>query len=60
MIQAHLQALQKKREKLKAKIRDESLHAARDEVAIRRMKEQNLHLKEEMRRMYEDEHRQAG
>lgn len=51
MAQAHLSALKRKHEALEEKIRQESAHAAKDESAIRRLKEQKLHLKEEIARL---------
>lgn len=51
MVEAHLKALQKRHADLDEKIHKESLHAARNEQAIRRMKEQKLHVKEEIERL---------
>lgn len=51
MVEAHLKALQKRHADLDAKIQKESTHSARNELAIRRMKEQKLHVKEEIERL---------
>lgn len=51
MVEAHLKALQKRHAELDAKIHQESVHSARNELAIRRMKEQKLHVKEEIERL---------
>ncbi len=47
---AHLKALQQKYEKLQKEIRDESLHAARNDVLIENLKKRRMHLLEEMDR----------
>ncbi|HYD18497.1 MAG TPA: DUF465 domain-containing protein [Patescibacteria group bacterium] len=51
MAQAHLHALQKRHAALEEKIRDEQMHASRNEFDIRRLKEQKLHVKEEIERL---------
>ena len=51
MVEAHLKALQKRHAELDAKIHKEATHAARNEHAIRRMKEQKLHVKEEIEKL---------
>lgn len=53
MAQAHLSALKRKHEALEEKIRIESAHAAKDEAAIKKLKEQKLHLKQEITRLQE-------
>ncbi|MBI1214714.1 MAG: DUF465 domain-containing protein [Alphaproteobacteria bacterium] len=58
MVHAHLQALQKKHEELEKQIHRENSHAARNDVAIRRLKEQKLHIKEQIERL--DQNRAAG
>lgn len=55
MVQAHLQALQRKHEELEARIHKEGKHAARDEDMIRRLKEQKLHVKEQIAKLYGDD-----
>jgi len=52
MARTHLQALQRKKETLEQKIHRESTHAARNDLIIRRLKEQKLHLKEQIERMH--------
>lgn len=44
----HLHALQKKHAALEEKIHKESIRPARNDVVIRRLKEQKLHVKEEI------------
>lgn len=44
----HLHALQKKHAALEEKIHKESIRPARNDIVIRRLKEQKLHLKEEI------------
>ena len=44
----HLRALKQKHEKLEKNIHKELTHPARDEGAIKKMKEQRLHLREEI------------
>lgn len=51
MAQAHLKALKKRHADLEDKIHRETTHAARDEHAIRRLKEQKLIIKEQISRM---------
>jgi hypothetical protein len=50
MVQAHLQALKKRHAELEEKIHKESNYAARNDQIIRRLKEQKLHVKEEIER----------
>jgi len=50
MAQAHLKALRKRHADLEEKIRKESAHPARNDQAIRRLKEQKLHIKEQIER----------
>lgn len=51
MATAHLSALQRKHEELEDRIQGELKHVARDDTAIRRLKEQKLHIKERIERM---------
>lgn len=51
MASPHLKALKKRHADLEEKIRLEQAHAARNEGAVRRMKEQKLHIKEEIERL---------
>lgn len=44
----HLRALKKKHEKLEHDIHKEQSHPARNDGAIKKMKEQRLHLREEI------------
>ncbi len=53
MATAHLSALRRRHEELEGRLEDELKHAARDELVIRRLKEQKLHLKERIERMRE-------
>lgn len=48
MAHPHLRALKKKHETLEKNIHKELAHPARDEVAIKKMKERRLHLREEI------------
>ena len=48
MAQAHLNALRKKHENLEQRIHDESNHAARNDLEIRRMKQEKLHIMEQI------------
>lgn len=54
MVHAHLQALQRKHEELEEKINQEAKHAARNDLAIRRLKEQKLLIKEQIARLDEN------
>lgn len=56
MTHAHLRALQKKHEDLEKKIHEETTHAAKDEQAIRKLKEQKLYVKEEIEKLKEAAH----
>lgn len=47
---AHLKALQKRHAELEQRIHKEQLHAARDEYAIVRMKQEKLFVKEQIER----------
>lgn len=51
MPNSHLTSLQTKHEKLEQKIHEEAKHAAADELLIRRLKEEKLHIKEEIERL---------
>ena len=51
MAQAHLKALKKRHADLEEKIHRETTHVARNDHAIRRLKEQKLFLKEQITRM---------
>lgn len=51
MAQAHLSALQKKHAALEDKIHREATRPARNDMVIRRLKEQKLHIKEEIERL---------
>lgn len=51
MVEAHLKALQKRHAELDEKIHKELTHSARNDLSIRRMKEQKLHVKEEIERL---------
>ncbi len=51
MARTHLQALRRKKETLEEKIRRETTHAARNDMIIRRLKEEKLLLKERIERM---------
>ncbi len=52
MVEAHLKALKKRHAELDEKIHKELTHSARNELSIRRMKEQKLHVKEEIERLH--------
>lgn len=47
----HLEALREKHNRLEHAIHDEMQHTARDETALRQMKQQKLHLKEEIEKL---------
>ncbi len=51
MSQAHLTALKKKHEDIEKKIHVETTHAARNEMMIRRLKEEKLLVKEEIEKL---------
>jgi len=51
MATAHLSALQRRHEELEERLQGEMKHLARDDAAIRRLKEQKLHIKERIERM---------
>ncbi len=51
MPNTHLEALQRKHHVLEAKIHEELTHPASDDLKIRRLKEEKLHLKEEISRL---------
>lgn len=51
---SHILALQKKHEEIDKKIHQELTHAARDDIAIRRLKEQRLYLRDEIERLQGD------
>lgn len=51
MATAHLSALQRRHEELEERLQGELKHVARDDAAIRRLKEQKLHIKERIERM---------
>ena len=53
---SYLAALQKKHESMDEKIRAEMSHSAWDETAIKRMKGERLHLRDEIRAMQHREH----
>lgn len=56
MATAHLSALQRRHEELEERLQGELKHVARDDTAIRRLKEQKLHIKERIERMQGDHH----
>jgi hypothetical protein len=51
MASTHLFALKKKHETLNDKIREEYQHPAGNDFEIRRMKEERLHLREQIERL---------
>ena len=51
MLASRIESLQNKHEKLDEAIRKESLHAARDEALIEKLKKEKLQLKEEISRL---------
>lgn len=51
MASAHLTALKKKHEDIEKKIHLETVHAARDEQTIRKLKEEKLFLKEKIEKL---------
>lgn len=51
MMSSHLQALEKKHETLEHRIAAEMSHPARDDQAVRRLKEEKLHLKEKIEKL---------
>lgn len=51
MASTHLFALKKKKENLERDIRSEMSHPAHDHFMIRRLKEEKLHLKEQIERL---------
>lgn len=48
MVHNHLQALRDEHETLEQRIHDEVIHPGSDDLEIRRLKKQKLHLKEEI------------
>ena len=52
MLQAHLAALQKKHEKVEKMLHEERIHLSSSDDAIRRLKEERFHLKEEIERLH--------
>ncbi len=51
MSQAHLSALKKKHEDIEKKIHEETARPAWNESLVRKMKEEKLHIKEEIERL---------
>ena len=51
MSQAHLTALKKKHEDIDKKIHTEATYAAKNEQMIKRLKEEKLHVKQEIEKL---------
>lgn len=51
MASTYLFALKRKKDLLDERIHEEQLHPSCDHLAVRRMKEQKLHLKEQIERL---------
>ena len=55
-VQSHLDTLRQKHQGLEAKIREEERRPGADNVHIRTLKREKLHLKEEIERLAETRH----
>jgi hypothetical protein len=53
MAVSHIRALQKKHDKIEARIHEELGHPARDEQVIKKLKVERLHIQEELERLTE-------
>lgn len=60
MRESHLSSLERKHAELEKKLHEELQHPARDEVSIRRWKEQKLHLREEIEQLRHQSRERAG